>query len=175
MSDPPSWMGPIRQSAFIVADLETAIRQWIDQTGTGPWFVFDVDVVDSVYRGTRVPMRSRTGLAQSGGQQIELIQPDLTVNSVYKEFLDAGATGIHHICYWSNLEHASSLLAARGCELLQSGVTPNGAHYAYWSSTIDIPYLEFVDPQPGDEMATFFDRIATAALDWDGTDPIRGR
>ncbi|MFM7536756.1 MAG: hypothetical protein ACKO91_13320 [Acidimicrobiales bacterium] len=33
------------------------------------------------------------------------------------------------------------------------------------------PYLEFVDPAGG--MKVFFDRVAGAAQDWDGSDPLR--
>ncbi len=172
---PPTWLGPIRQTAFIVDDLDAAMQRWLDETGAGPWFVFDVDVEDATYRGERVRLRSRTALAQSGGQQIELIEPDLSVGSVYKEHLDAGRAGVHHICYWADLDRAGALLESRGNTLVQAGTTPNGVRFEYWTGTIDAPYIELVDPRPGDGMSRFFAAIAAAAENWDGRDPVRQR
>src|SRR5215510_941252 len=99
----PTWLGPVRQTAFVVSDIEACAREWAEVHGVGPWFIFTVDFPDTQYRGQTVPVRGRMGLAQSGGQQIELIEPDPGIPSIYREFLDAGGTGVHHICYWADL------------------------------------------------------------------------
>jgi len=165
MTSTPTWMGPVRQTAFTVSDIDAVINRWLDETGTGPWYVFDVHVPESIYRGTKVPMRLRAVLAQSGTQQTELIEPDTSVSSAYKEFIDAGRTGVHHIAYWVDTEAAHRHLAGRGNELVQSATTGDGNPYTYWSSTVGVPYLEFIDPQPGDQVSALFAKVAAAAED----------
>ena len=49
------------------------------------------------------------GLAQSGGQQIELIEPEAGLPSIYTEFVDAGGSGVHHVCYWADIDRAVTL------------------------------------------------------------------
>lgn len=168
----PTWLGPVRQTAFVVTDIDAAAQEWVDVHGVGPWFLYHVDIPGTTYRGQEVPMRARMGLAQTGGQQIELIQPDPDVPSIYTEFLAAGGTGVHHLCYWGDLDRCTTHFRAQGAELVQEGTTGNGNRFVYLSGSCGLPYLEFVDPQG--QMKIFFDHIAAAAEGWDGTDPIRG-
>ena len=168
----PTWLGPIRQTAFVVPDIEAAARQWVDVHGVGPWFLYNIDIPGTQYRGQEAPMRARMGLAQSGGQQIELIQPDPDVPSIYNEFLASGGTGVHHVCYWGDLDRSVAHFVAQGADVVQRGVTSAGNGFAYVSGSCGLPYLEFVDPQG--QMKAFFDLIAAAADGWDGSQPIRG-
>ena len=71
----PSWLGVIRQTAFVVDDIEREANHWVNFNGIGPWFLYNVDIADTTYRGETVRMKARMGLAQSGTQQIELIEP----------------------------------------------------------------------------------------------------
>jgi len=167
----PTWLGPIRQTAFLVPCVEDAAREWVEVHGVGPWFLYDVDLPEITYRGRTVPMRARFGLAHCGGQQIELIAPDLDVPSIYTEFLDAGGRGVHHVCYWADIDRAEAHFVTNGAEVVQAGTTGTGARFSYVTGSCGFPYLEFVDPAGG--MKAFFDRVAAAALDWDGTDPFR--
>ena len=167
----PHWLGPIRQSAFVVSDIEAAATEWVETQGVGPWFLYQVEIPDTNYRGQTVPMRARMGLAQSGGQQVELIQPDPDVASIYNEYLDSGGTGLHHVCYWADIERAVSHFETVGCSLVQRGQTGNGNEFAYLTGTAGVPYVELVDPNGA--MAGFFAAIADAAVDWDGSDPLR--
>jgi hypothetical protein len=169
----PSFLGPIRQMAFVVDDIEASAAQWAQRHGIGPWFVFDVDFPDTEYRGRRVPMRARMALAQSGGQQIELIQPDRSLPSLYTEFIDRGGAGVHHVCYWCDLDVAWQHFSAFGAEMVQRGTTGNGGRFMYLTGTTGLAYLEFVEVNAA--MAAFFDVVAAAAQGWDGTDPVRVR
>lgn len=169
----PVWLGPIRQTAFVVDDIEAAAWAWVDGHGVGPWFLYEVDIEGTTYRGRTVPMRARMGLAQTGGQQIELIQPDPDVPSIYTEFLANGGTGVHHVCYWADVTRAVEHFTTTGAQLVQEGVTAAGARFVYLSGSCGLPYVELVDPQGG--MKAFFDAIARAADGWDGSDPVRGR
>jgi hypothetical protein len=110
----PTWLGPIRQTAFVVDDIDAAAQQWVDTHGVGPWFLYDVDIENTSYRGTNVSMRARMGLAQCGEQQIELIQPNPDTPSIYNEFLESGGTGVHHVCYWADIRQAVDHFQACG-------------------------------------------------------------
>ena len=170
--EPPTWLGPVRQTAFVVDDIEAAAAAWVEDHGIGPWFLYDVDIADTYYRDQDVPMQARMGLAQSGGQQIELIQPERVYPSLYTEFLDAGGTGVHHICYWADIDRARDHFVARGCDLVQHGQTGDGNRFLYTTGTCGVPYIEVLDPN--EAMAAFFTHVAKAAKDWNGTNPIRG-
>ena len=169
----PTWLGPVRQTAFVVDDVEAAALEWATTHGVGPWLLYSVDIPGTSYRGDVQPLRARMGLAQSGGQQIELIKHDPAVPSIYQEFVDAGGTGLHHVCYWAELEPAKEHFASTGADVVQEGVTANGNGFLYMSGSCGVPYIEIVKPEGA--MARLFDHVASMARDWDGTDPVRTR
>lgn len=166
--------GPIRQLAYIVADAEAAALEWADAAGAGPFWVFDVDMPATWYRGAAGrPLRSRIALGNLGDVQIELIHPAGDIPSVYTE---RGATGIHHVCFWHDVDDANRRLAAIGHTLVQEGTTGGGDRFSYLEGPLGSPYVEFVAPDAGSgSMARFFEMIATAAAGWDGRDPLRSR
>lgn len=169
-------LGLVRQTAYVVQNVEVSARAWAALHGVGPFFVYDVDV-ESVYRGTPSPMRGRMALAQSGLQQIELIQADRTSPSLYTEWLDANGTGLHHVCYWTDIDAAVAHFVDGGAELVQHGRTGDGNRFAYVGlggagpSPSGVPFVEFVDPQGG--MVALFERVEAAARDWSGNEPVR--
>jgi hypothetical protein len=169
-------LGLIRQTAYVVEDIEKAAFEWASVHGVGPFFLYEVDIA-STYRGEPTPLRGRMGLAQSGAQQVELIQPDLTVPSLYTERLDRSGAGLHHVCYWTDIDRAVDHFVASGSELVQHGTTGDGNRFAYVSAPGgaaargSVPYIEFVDPTGA--MAALFGRVAQGAKDWDGSEPIR--
>jgi hypothetical protein len=165
-------LGSIRQTAFVVRDIEAAASEWVDRYGIGPWFIGEMDFPDTVYRGKKTRLHAKGGLAQSGDMQIELIEPDLSIPSVYTEFLDAGGTGVHHVCYWCNLDTARTHFGANGSAQVQGGIALR-LEFLYMEGFAGFPYIEFIDPDP--EQLARFRKIADAAVDWDGTDPIRSR
>lgn len=169
----PTWLGVIRQTAFVVDDIDVAALQWASLHGVGPWFLYEVDIPSVNFRGTSVPMRARMGLAHTGSQQIELIQPDLTIPSIYREFLEAGGTGVHHICYWADVDRSREHFRSAGADVVQEGVTSAGNQFLYMSGSCGVPYLEFVDPTGG--MKAFFDAVESAAQGWDGVDHLAMR
>ncbi len=167
-----SWLGPIRQTAFVVRDIEAAANEWAERYGIGPWFIGEMDFPETIYRGKVTRLHAKGGLAQSGDMQLELIEPDMSIPSIYTEFLDAGGTGVHHVCYWCNLDAARAHFGAAGSAEVQGGVA-RGLEFLYMEGFAGFPYIEFIDPTP-----THLDRyrrIADAAASWDGRDPVRGR
>jgi hypothetical protein len=171
---PTAGFGPVRQLAYIVADAEKAALEWVATFGAGPFWVFDVQMTDTWYRGTPgQPLRSRIALGQLGDMQIELICPVDHTPSVYTERPPAG---MHHVCFWHDVDEANRRLVAAGHTLVQEGLTPGGDRFSYLDGPLGAPYIEFVDPGAASgNMARFFDVIAAASRDWDGQEPLRSR
>ena len=164
-------LGPVRQTAFVVDDIEASALGWVDRHGIGPWFLYDVDIGGTDYRGSEQPLRARMGLAQSGGQQIELIQPAPEVAGIYTEHLQAAGPDFHHVCYWAPIDEAVEHFAAKGSPVVQRGVTGHGNSFVYVEGSCGVPFVEIVDP--AGQMATFFEMVARAADLWDGSEPLR--
>ena len=99
--------GPIAQNGYVVPELERAVDYWTTELGVGPWFEIDTSVfADMRYRGQPTNMRVRIALANSGGLQIELIQPLDDEPSPYRDFLRAsgGQGGLQHVSSWPTAE-----------------------------------------------------------------------
>ena len=166
----PNLLGSIKQTAFVTHDIEATAQEWVDIHGIGPWFIYTVDIPDTKYGEQFIPLKARMALAQSGSQQIELIEPSENP-SIYTEFIDAGKEGMHHICYWANIDDARTHFNSIGYEEAQYGVTSNGNEFLYVYGSQDIPFIEIVDPN--ESMSAFFALVAQSAQDWNGSDPLR--
>ena len=83
--------GDVIQNGYVVRDIETAMRHWIDILGVGPWFYIEqLPVPDFQYKGQPSPVDVSLALANSGTLQIELIQQRNDAPSMYRDFLAAG-------------------------------------------------------------------------------------
>ena len=54
----------------------------------------------SVYRGEPTEPVVSIAFANSGDLQVELIEQEDDAPSIYREFLDAGREGFHHLAWW---------------------------------------------------------------------------
>ena len=161
------------QTAFITDDMEASMSEFTRTLGAGPWFLRERGVFpNQVFRGTPSTTALSIALGYAGDMQIELIEPDLSIPSIYTEFLNAGGTGVHHVCYWCNLDTARSHFGAAGSAEVQGGIA-RGLEFLYMEGFAGFPYIEFIDPDA--ERVARFKKIADAAVDWDGSEPIRGR
>ncbi|MCU1523732.1 MAG: Glyoxalase/Bleomycin resistance protein/Dioxygenase superfamily [Microbacteriaceae bacterium] len=113
-----------RQTAFVVRDLDAAVRHWADDLGIGPWRVWTMrppQLMDGVYRGTAVPFAFRHALAMSGEVQFELIEP-IDGSSIFADQLDEIGEGPNHIgAVVDDHQAAVADLIERGFVPLQSG------------------------------------------------------
>ena len=91
-------LGTVRQVACVVDDMEQALNYWIDVMNAGPFFLFEhAEKENQRYRGGASNVDVSLAAGNSGDVQIELIYCENNEPSVYKEFLDAGRTGVHHL------------------------------------------------------------------------------
>jgi catechol 2,3-dioxygenase-like lactoylglutathione lyase family enzyme len=167
--------GEVRQNGYVVRDIEAAMRHWTERLGVGPFFYFErVPMENFQYRGKPSAIDVSIALANSGALQIELIQQKNDAPSMYRDFLAAGHEGLQHIAYWTErFDEDMERLQAMGFEIGQSGEVagPNGRFVYFLTETHPGSVIEL--SEISGRKGRFFKRIADAARDWDGTDPIR--
>ena len=163
----------IRQVAYVVRDLDAALRYWVDVLYVGPFFMFENFVLgDQKYRGNPSNVDLTIALGNSGAVQIELILQNNDEPSVYKEFLDAGRVGVHHFGLMPK-DYAAECAKYRDLGFGPAfEATVAGADLVYFD-TVDAlgHFTEFWDNV--DVFKGLFDLIEDAAKGWDGKDPIR--
>ena len=167
--------GDIRQLAFIVKDIDSAMDYWARVLGIGPFFIKrEIQFKDYEYRGKKgfSPTVS-IALANSGFLQIELIAQHDDVASIYKEFLDSGQSGLQHVSSWLTskaLKEKTTLLLAQNYSIAQQcSIASSGVQLVYFEC-LDNPnnfMFEMSDlKEPG-----HYERvmgIKDAAQNWDG-------
>jgi catechol 2,3-dioxygenase-like lactoylglutathione lyase family enzyme len=170
--------GKIFQIAYVVPDLDAAVKHWTEVMGVGPFFDFslplsfdELSVADQPVPLDH-PIFGGVSVSYSGDTMIELIQPG-SVASTYSDFLQNGKSGVHHYGTWIE-DYDATLAAARanGVPVLLEGRLPL-SRFAYLDTARDglSPMIEVIKPLP--PMVELFDMIRTAAASWDGSDPRR--
>ncbi len=94
--------GEIRQNGYVVRDIDSALKHWIEVLGVGPFFYLERAPIENFrYYGERSEMVASIALANSGPLQIELIQQRNDAPSMYRDFLAGGHEGLQHVEYWT--------------------------------------------------------------------------
>lgn len=135
MKTPMSYLAAgIQQVAFVVRDIAAAERFFADRIGVGRFCRFnDIEVHDSVYRGTAGAFHYHLSLGYAGDLAIELIQ-HLSGESIYKEFLDRNGEGAHHLGFLvPDHERTLADFAANGYPVVQGGRI-GGSNFAYFDT-----------------------------------------
>lgn len=170
-TSPLGRLGPIRQTGFVVRDLDTALESWL-AIGVGPWYVIRGQQLSTLYRGEPCEVTLSIAFANSGDMQLEVIAQDAGDPSIYTEFL-ATREGFNQFAYWAaDFDEAVQSVKDAGWPVVWSGGSGEGVRYVYLecpdgpASIIEISELN--DATTG--LAEF---VRAAADGWDGTDPIR--
>jgi Glyoxalase/Bleomycin resistance protein/Dioxygenase superfamily len=160
----------IFQSAWIVADLDTAIRHWVAQ-GVGPFFTFRNFSMEFSYRGRPSRTELSFGLAQAGPMQIELICQHDDQSSAYRDSFAAGESGLHHVGrIIDDYETVRANFKSQGIEFAMEGEN-GGVKYGYADTRAQIGCMtEIVQPTPAN--LAMYDNIRRASETWDGVDPF---
>jgi hypothetical protein len=163
------------QNAWVVADLDLAVKHWIEVCQVGPFFVQDLrNVISDVkYRGEPGELPMKIALAQAGPVQIELIQPFGDSPNCYRDVVPPGESGFHHMCVWTmDFEADTRHFNELGYPTANEGRTEAG-RFAYFDTRPGLNcMIEIVEHSTA--LVTLFEEIAQASIDWDGRDPIRG-
>ena len=167
--------GEIRQLGYVVHDIEAAMDYWSKTLGVGPWFYNPkVPIENYRYNGQAHAPHNSVALANSGFVQVELIQTRNDVPSMYRDFLQAGRTGLQHVAYWTNDYDADlERLLRQGFKPVMSGEVGQNGRFIYFDTEYHpgtvIELSEVAGPK-----GKMFDLIRAASETWDGvTDPVR--
>ena len=158
---------------FVVRDIEKAMKHWVEVCGVGPWFYAERLPVDQFrYKGQVYDIDMSVAFANSGDVQLELIQQRNDVPSLYQDFLRAGHEGLQHWSSWPENYHELRERALRnGWSIGQEGDTPRGPFIYFLQEGHPGTIIEMSEATP--TRKRIFDAVREAAMDWDGSDPIR--
>jgi len=95
----PPIFGVASQVAYIVPDIDAAIKHWSKEHGTGPFLVArnQLPLSNAFYRGEKAePARVNIAFAYVGELQLELIELIGDTPGLYKEAIDRNHRGVHH-------------------------------------------------------------------------------
>lgn len=163
------------QNAWVVNDLEAAMKRWIRFYGIGPFYVLDnLNLDGTLYRGEPSELRLSVGLAQAQSVQIELIFQHSKGPSVYRDMVPEGKTAFHHVCtYTRNFNADKAYYEAAGYATAMEGGAPDGSvKFGYFDTRKDFDiFTEVISDAPG--ILARNEMVRAAAVDWDGSDPIR--
>ncbi len=168
------FFGEIRQLGYVVPDIEAAMDYWSRALGVGPWFYNPkVPIKNYKYRGQSHEPHNSVALANSGFVQVELIQTRNDVPSMYRDFLQAGNTGLQHVAYWtSNYDADLERLLKDGFKPVMSGEVGEKGRFIYFDTEYHpgtvIELSEVAGPK-----GKMFDLIRESSEGWDGSDPVR--
>ncbi len=167
--------GPVFQYAWIVPDLDEAIKYWSEVVGVGPFFTTEFDsatIPDFTYRGEPATLRQRIGWAQGHEGQIELLQPTTPAPNIYFDLIPKGQIGFHHVGIWSDdFDADKEKLLGQGYEIASS-LTSGETRIAYFDTSGPASsMLELIERK--ESIVGLFELIRAAAKDWDGSKPAR--
>ena len=121
----------------------------------------------------RTAPQTSVALANSGPLQVELIQQRNDAPTMYRDFIDAGRTGLQHVAYWTESFDADlARLTAQGFTIGMSGEVGERGRFVYFETEFHpgsvIELSEVAGPK-----GKLFRMIRDAASGWDGRDPVR--
>jgi catechol 2,3-dioxygenase-like lactoylglutathione lyase family enzyme len=144
--------GEVFQIAFVVRDLDAALRRYTRFIGGAPWRVFTFSAAihrEASYRGRPTDFSVRLAL-NGTSPQYELIEP-VDGAGVHGAWLDERGEGFHHVgVIVDSVAETVDRMAAAGYEAVQTGsgfgATGDGI-YAYFDTAADLGCLvEAVEP-----------------------------
>jgi hypothetical protein len=162
------------QVAYVVENLDKAIRTWVEQQGVGPWFTMsNFTGSDATYRGEPSTASISLAMAFSGTTCFELIQPDDEQPSIWREHIERHGYGFHHFGKLSSDFDADiERYVNEGHELVYQAGVPTGGRIGFVDTTDTFPgYQELVEAD--DLTDAMFTQLYAAGLTWDGNDPVR--
>jgi hypothetical protein len=171
----PPLLGPATQLGFVVRDVESAMRHWIDVFGVGPFVCMEHGTSQpppvTWMRGEAVSVELKLAFGFMGDVQVELIEQRNDARSPYTEFLAAGREGLQHLGFWVH-DHAEAtrVVEAAGYrpayEIMVQGQDLPIVYYD--SPSLYGPMLELVPPK----WRRSREAIRTLTSHWQGGDPV---
>ncbi len=158
----------IVQLAWVVPDLEAAMRHWHAVLGVGPFLVNRrIPLGSPRHRGQPMRTAFSTALAQSGDMQIELVEQHDDTPSAYRDTVPAGATAFHHVAIIVQ-DYAAEMarFGGQGFETAGDGLFGE-MHFAYVDTAATLGHMiEVIEDKAA--IRAFFAAVRQAGESWDG-------
>ena len=170
-----SWPDPpyrFFQIAWLVDDLVTTCRRWVDVYGVGPFHILPKRMGKVHHRGVDREVELQLGIAQAGPVQIELIQQTAASASIYRDVYPEGSRGLHHLCTITHdFDGTRAHYEGKGYKLAALIESP-AMRVGYFDTHADFGFItEVVEHEPG--FVAALETIADTCRTWDGSDPVR--
>jgi hypothetical protein len=148
----PAIFGEARQIAYVVDDINEAIKRWHDEYGVGPFLVTRnaAPLNNAYYRGKKArDTRLNLAFAYVGDMQLELIELIGETPGLYKEFLDRGDYGVnHHAVLVDDFAEAYNWALDNGWEAVIDSGMDGLARMSYMESPDKDMVLEVIEWNP---------------------------
>lgn len=167
-------LGPPVQLAYAVPDAVAAAHEWAATTGAGPFFVVGhVPLVECTVRGEPGSFDHSSAYGQWGAVMVELVEDHGAGPSPVRDMFAVGESGLHHLAFFvDDPDAAIDELVSGGDSLAMSARTDGGVDFHFVDARHRLGHmLELY--RPTDRLRGFYEMVAAAARDWDGTDPVR--
>lgn len=169
------FFGKVCQNGYVVRDIDAALKHWTQVLGIGPFFYIDRVKCDwFTYRGEPSNVEMSIALGNTGDLQIELIQQRNDAPSLYRDFLEAGREGLQHMSYWTTTyQQDYDRALGRGFKVGHEGqIGGEQGRFVYFDTETHPGTIIEMSDISGSK-GRFFEHIRKAAIDWDGSDPVR--
>ena len=158
----------IVQNAYVVDDLEAACARWHRLFGIGPFLggaAFETP--DHRYRGAKgEPLVLRTGFAQAGELNIELMEIVSGGPNAFTDMYPRGREGLHHnAIFTDDFEAERAALIAAGCAEASSFGLGDGTAVAFLDARGLIGHMIELYP-PSELIRGMYAQVRAAAGRW---------
>lgn len=156
--------------AYMIPDVHVAALEWAQRWGAGPFFV------KMHHRLAPFPepgwvFDHSSAFGRWGGVMVELLQIHEVRPAAAEHILLR--PGFHHVTWFApSLPEESRRLTDLGWPVVLAAGTASGTAFTFHDASADLGHLVLIYEQTPQAIETYR-TVAAAAVDWDGTDPVR--
>ena len=168
-------LGPPVQIAYAVSDIFRGVDKWIKDFGAGPFFIAEhIPIKNVIYRGHPSELDITVAYGQWGEIMIELVQDNGEGPSIIRDLYPPQKSGLHHLAYFVNdMDLVSAKLVEEGYVLAMSGQAGENRFQFFDAISEMGHFLEIYEPI--ESVKYLYERVRSASINWDGSDPLRIR
>ena len=168
-------LGPPVQIAYAVSDIFRGVDKWIKDFGAGPFFIAEhIPIKNVIYRGHPSELDITVAYGQWGEIMVELVQDNGEGPSIIRDLYPPQKSGLHHLAYFVNdMDLVSAKLVEEGYVLAMSGQAGENRFQFFDAISEMGHFLEIYEPI--ESLKYLYERVRSASINWDGSDPLRIR
>ena len=168
-------LGPPVQIAYAVSDIFRGVDKWIKDFGAGPFFIAEhIPIKNVIYRGHPSELDITAAYGQWGEIMVELVQDHGEGPSIIRDLYPPQKSGLHHLAYFVNdMDLVSAKLVEEGYVLAMSGQAGENRFQFFDAISEMGHFIEIYEPI--ESLKYLYERVRSASINWDGSDPLRIR